>query len=197
MMPQSPNENLAKFVDVFLRSRCFFRNRVLHDIGAALEHGFAVRAHLGQLSSPTEGFIESMLECCQPTSLDHMDHVRDHEVAALAKSDTVVTFVPGANYFLDWEQYPPARKFIDSGVAVALATDYNPGNVADRQHADGDVVGVHAHENVTRRGDLLPQRLTGLGHWSRRSQGTLEPGKDADLAVFDVRDYREIPYWFG
>jgi len=51
---------------------------------------------------PTEGFIESMLECCQPTSLDHMDHVRDHEVAALAKSDTVVTFVLVRIIFLDW-----------------------------------------------------------------------------------------------
>ena len=138
-----------------------------------------------------------MLECCQPTSLDHMDHVRDREVAALAKSDAVVTFVPGANYFLGLEQYPPARKFIDSGVAVALATDYNPGTSPTLSMPMAMSLAC-THMKMSPAEAIAAATINGawaLGLADRK--GTLEPGKDADLAVFDVRDYREIPYWFG
>ena len=62
-----------------------------------------------------------------PASFDHMDRVSDDDILQLSKHDTIATFVPGANYFLGVKEYPPARKFIDAGVPVALATDYNPG----------------------------------------------------------------------
>ena len=68
----------------------------------------------------------------------------------LAKHDTVATLVPGANYFLGLKEYPDARRLIDAGVPVALATDYNPRYLADHQHADGDVAGVHSYEDVAR-----------------------------------------------
>ena len=138
-----------------------------------------------------------MLECCRPTSLDHMDHVRDHEMTALAKSDTVVTFVPGANYFLGLEKYPQARKFIDSGVAVALATDYNPGTSPTVSMPMAMSLAC-THMKMSPAEALAAATINGawaLGLADRK--GSLEPGKDADLAVFDVRDYREIPYWFG
>ena len=62
-----------------------------------------------------------------PASLDHMDYVTDADIALLARVDTVATLLPAANYFLGLDRFPPARKLIDAGVAVALATDYNPG----------------------------------------------------------------------
>jgi imidazolonepropionase len=197
MLPAVAKRKLAKFVDVFCDRGAFSEIECSTIFGAALEHGFAVRAHLGQLSSPTEGFIESMLECCQPASLDHMDHVRDHEVAALAKSDTVVTFVPGANYFLGLEKYPAARKFIDSGVAVALATDYNPGT-SPTVSMPMTMSLACTHMKMSPAEAIAAATINGasaLGLADRK--GSVEPGKDADLAVFDVRDYREIPYWFG
>ncbi len=197
MLPAVAKRKLAKFVDVFCDRGAFSEIECSTIFGAALEHGFAVRAHLGQLSSPTEGFIESMLECCQPASLDHMDHVRDREVAALAKSDTVVTFVPGANYFLGLEKYPPARKFIDSGVAVALATDYNPGTSPTVSMPMAMSLAC-THMKMSPAEAIAASTINGawaLGLADRK--GSVEPGKDADLVVFDVRDYREIPYWFG
>jgi imidazolonepropionase len=57
-----------------------------------------------------------------------MDHVNEDDIPQLAKRNTVATLVPGANYFLGWKKYPPARRLIDAGVPVALATDYNPGS---------------------------------------------------------------------
>src|SRR5258708_19732632 len=63
-----------------------------------------------------------------PASLGHMDHVNAADLPVLARSGTIATFVPGANYFLGLSKYPDARRFVESGVAVALATDYNPGS---------------------------------------------------------------------
>ena len=197
MLPAVAKRKLARFVDVFCDRGAFSEIECSKIFGAALEHGFAVRAHLGQLSSPKEGFIEATLECCRPASFDHMDHVRDHEVAALAKCDTVVTFVPGANYFLGLEKYPPARTYIEAGVAVALATDYNPGTSPTVSMPMAMSLAC-THMKMKPAEAIAASTINGawaLGVADRK--GSVEAGKDADFAVFDVRDYREIPYWFG
>jgi imidazolonepropionase len=197
MLPAVAKRKLAKFVDVFCDRGAFSEIECSTIFGAALEHGFAVRAHLGQLSSPKPGFIEVTLECCRPTSFDHMDYVRDHEVTALAKSDTVVTFVPGANYFLGLAKYPAARKYIDAGVAVALATDYNPGTSPTVSMPMAMSLAC-THMKMSPAEAIASATINGawaLGVADRK--GSVEAGKDADLAIFDVRDYREIPYWFG
>jgi len=82
-----------------------------------------VRAHVCQL---TPAKLLPLMEF-HPASFDHMDYVSEEDVAMLAKFDTVATLLPAANYFLGLASFPPARKLIDAGVAVALATDYNPG----------------------------------------------------------------------
>src|SRR5882762_138872 len=197
MIPAVAKRKLAKFVDVFCDRGAFSEIECSMIFGAALEYGVPVRGHVGQLSYPKEGFIESTLECCQPASLDHMDHVRDDEVAALAKSDTVVTLVPGANYFWGLEKYPPARKFIDSGVAVALATDYNPGTSPTISMSMAMSLAC-THMKMSPAEAIAAATINGafaLGLGDRK--GSVEPGKDADMAVFDVRNYKEIPYWFG
>ena len=170
MMPAVAKQKLAQFVDVFCDRGAFSAEETEQIFAAAAAHGLRVRAHMGQLS---ETRIEPFLKF-RPASLDHMDHVNDADLPALAASDTVATLVPGANYFLGSKKYPTARKLIDSGVAVALATDYNPGTSPTISMTYGDVAGVHAYENVAggsdRRGD--DQRCICAG--PRRSQG--QPG---------------------
>jgi imidazolonepropionase len=126
-----------------------------------------------------------------------MDHVNNAELPALAQSDTVATFVPGANYFLGLSRYPDARRFIDSGVAVALATDYNPGSSPTLSMPMAMSLAC-THMKMAPEEAIAAGTINGA--WALRlaaSKGSLESGKDADLAVFDARDYREIPYWFG
>ena len=128
-------------------------------------------------------------------SLDHMDHVSDADIRQLAKTETVATLVPGANYFLGLEKFPPARKLIDGGVAVALATDYNPGSSPT---ASMPFVMSLACTHLKMSPAEAIAAATINGAWALRLQerkGSIEPGKDADLAVFDVEDYREIAYW--
>ena len=193
MIPQAARRKLAEFVDVFCDRGAFSAEETATIFAAAREHGLSTRAHVGQLS---ETPLEKLLEF-GPASLDHMDHVSDEDLARLAKSDTVATFVPGANYFLGLEKYAAARKFIEAGVPVALATDYNPGSSPT---ASMPFVMSLACTHMKMSPAEVVAAATINGACALRVQdrkGSIEPGKDADLAVFDVEDYREIPYWFA
>jgi imidazolonepropionase len=197
MIPQAARRKLAQFVDVFCDRGAFSEKDTATIFAAALQQGLDVRAHLGQLSAPAAGFVDSTINCCRPASLDHMDHVSDRDIAALAASDTVATLVPGANYFLGLDKYPPARKFIDAGVPVALATDYNPGSSPT---ASMPFVMSLACTHMKMSPAETVAAATINGACALRLQdrkGSIEPGKDADLAVFEVGDYREIAYWFA
>jgi imidazolonepropionase len=133
----------------------------------------------------------------QPLSLDHLDFVDANDIRLLAKSNTVATLVPGANYFLGLRDYPPARKLIDGGAAVAVATDYNPGTSPTASMSF--VLSLACTQmKMTPAEAISAGTINGawaLGLADRK--GSIEPGKDADLAIFDVKDYREIAYWFG
>ena len=193
MVPQAARRNLAQFVDVFCDKGAFNAEETEQIFDSARAHGLRVRAHMGQLS---ETSLAPFLRF-EPASFDHMDHVNDSDVAALARHDTVATLVPGANYFLGLQTYPDARRLIDSGVPVALATDYNPGTSPSISMAVAMSLAC-THMKMTPAETLAAATINGA--WALRladRKGSIESGKDADLAVFDVADYREIPYWFG
>src|SRR5262249_10249925 len=124
MIPQTVESRLAQFVDVFCDRGAFSQEDSLRVFEAARRNGLPVRAHVSQLTRTPLQHLLSFY----PASLDHVDHVDDSDIALLAESDTIATLVPGANHFLGLEKSPPARKLIDSGVGVALATDFNPGS---------------------------------------------------------------------
>lgn len=193
MIPAVAKRKLAQFVDVFCDRGAFSAEETAQIFAAAKKNDLAVRAHVGQLS---ETQLSPLLRF-QPASLDHMDHVNDADLPALARSDTVATLVPGANYFLGLSRYPNARRLIESGIAVALATDYNPGTSPTLSMP-------MAMSLACTQMKMSPAEVIAAatinGAWALRladRKGSVEPGKDADLAVFDVSDYREIPYWFG
>jgi imidazolonepropionase len=193
MMAAIAKRKLAQFVDVFCDHGAFSAEEAAQIFAAAEEHGLAVRAHLGQLSETRLGPLLRY----RPASLDHMDHVNDADLPTLAQSDTVATFVPGANYFLGLSRYPDARRFIDSGVAVALATDYNPGSSPTLSMPMAMSLAC-THMKMSPAETIAAATINGA--WALRfadRKGSVEAGKDADLAVFDASDYREIPYWFG
>ena len=193
MMPAVVKRKLAAFADVFCDRGAFSAEETEQIFEAARDNGLALRAHVGQLS---ETRLEAFLRF-EPTSLDHMDYVNDADLPALARSGTIATFVPGANYFLGLTRYPNARKLIEAGVAVALATDYNPGSSPTLSMPMAMSLAC-THMKMTPAEAIGAATINGA--WAllmADRKGTIEPGKDADLAVFDVKDYREIPYWFG
>src|SRR5689334_3848455 len=193
MIPRAAREKLAQFVDVFCDKGAFTPAQTEQIFAAADAKGLAVRAHMGQLSETT---LAPFLRF-KPASFDHMDHVSDSDVQQLAKNDTVATLVPGANYFLGLKDYPNARRLIDSGIPVALATDYNPGTSPTISMAMAMSLAC-THMKMSPSEAIAAATINGA--WALRlaeRKGTIESGKDADFAVFNVKDYREIPYWFG
>jgi imidazolonepropionase len=193
MIPLASERKLARFVDVFCDKGAFTAEETEEIFEAAEQHGLDVRAHMGQLS---ETALEPLLRF-NPASLDHMDHVSADDILQLAKRDTVATLVPGANYFLGMKEYPAARKLIDAGVPVALATDHNPGTSPTISMPMAMSLAC-THMNMSPAEAIAAATINGA--WALRladRKGSIEPGKDADIAIFAVDDYREIPYWFG
>jgi imidazolonepropionase len=193
MIPQAARRKLAQFVDVFCDKGAFTSAETEKIFEAAARHGLSVRAHVGQLS---ETLLRPFLRF-NPASFDHMDHISEGDIAELATHDTVATLVPGANYFLGLKEYRQARRLIDAGVPVALATDYNPGTSPTLSMPMAMSLAC-THMKMSPAEAIAAATINGawaLGIADRK--GTIEPGKDADLAVFSVEDYREIPYWFG
>ncbi len=191
MIPLAAERKLAQFVDVFTDRGAFSAQDTERIFDAAKKHGLGVRAHVCQLS---ETELRPLLRF-NVASLDHLDHVSDEDIRQLAKAETVATLVPGANYFLGLEKFPPARKLIDGCAAVALATDYNPGSSPT---ASMPFVLSLACTHLKMSPAEAIAAATVNGAWALRMQqrkGSIEAGKDADLAVFDVEDYREIAYW--
>jgi len=193
MIPRAARRKLAQFVDVFCDKGAFTPGEAEQIFEAAQQHGLSVRAHIGQLS---ETVLRPFLRF-NPASFDHMDHVNDDDILELAGQNTIATLVPGANYFLGMKEYPKARKLIDAGVPVALATDYNPGTSPTLSMPMAMSLAC-THMKMSPAEAIAASALNGA--WALRvadRKGTIEAGKDADLAVFAVEDYREIPYWFG
>jgi imidazolonepropionase len=191
MIPQAAKRKLAQFVDVFMERGAFTVDDTARIFDAAQKHGLGVRAHVCQLS---EGRLQSLLRY-NPVSFDHMDHVNDDDIRELAQRDTIATLVPGANYFLGLPNFPPARKLIDAGVPVALATDYNPGS-SPTPNMPFVLSLACTHMKMSPAEAISAATINGA--WALRladRKGSIEPGKDADLAVFEADNYREIPYW--
>jgi imidazolonepropionase len=193
MIPRAAGRKLAQFVDVFCDHGAFTADETEQIFAAAEKYRLSVRAHIGQLS---ETVLRPFLRF-NPASFDHMDHVNGSDIQELAKHDTVATLVPGANYFLGLKEYPNARRLIDAGVPVALATDYNPGTSPTISMPMAMSLAC-THTKMSPAEAVAAATVNGA--WALRvadHKGSIETGKDADLAIFDVEDYREIPYWFG
>jgi imidazolonepropionase len=193
MIPAAAQRKLAQFVDVFCERGAFTPEQSQRILRSAVEHGLGVRAHVCQL---TPARLEPLLEL-HPASLDHMDCVSDDDASLLAHSNTVATLLPAANYFLGLSTFPPARMLIDCGVAVALATDYNPGT-APTPSMPLVLSLACTHMKMTPAEAITAATYNGACALRvEQKKGSLEVGKDADIAVFDVADYRELAYWFG
>ena len=193
MIPAAAQRKLADFVDVFCERGAFTTEQSERILRTAVQHGLGVRAHVCQLTevrlAPLAGF--------QPASFDHMDFVSQEDTAALARSDTIATLLPAANYFLGLQSFPPARKLIDAGVAVALATDYNPGT-APTPSMPFVLSAACTHMKMSPAEAITAATYNGACALRLQSRkGSLEAGKDADVAIFEATDYRELAYWFG
>lgn len=193
MIPFAARRKLAEYADVFCERGAFTLEQSEAVLAAAQRHGLGVRAHVCQFTASNL----SGLLALRPASLDHMDCATSQDVTALAQSSTVAVLLPGANYFLGDKAYPNARRLIDAGAAVALATDFNPGT-SPTPSLPFVMSLACTHMRMTPAEAISAVTINAASALRLESRkGSIEPGKDADLAVFDTGDYREIAYWFA
>ncbi|MFL6386063.1 MAG: imidazolonepropionase [Terriglobales bacterium] len=193
MIPLVAKKKLAKYVDVFCERGAFTQEQSEKVLAAAREHGLGTRAHVCQF---TPAKLRPLLEY-QPASFDHMDCVQAEDVSLLAQGETVAVLLPGANYFLGHKDFPDARRLIDAGVPLALATDYNPGT-SPTPSMPFVISLACTHMKMTPAEAIAAATINAACSLRlQERKGSLEAGKDADMAVFDVKDYREIAYWFA
>jgi len=186
-------KKLAQYVDVFCERGEFTQEQSERVLAAARQHGLGTRAHVCQFTAANLG---PLLEH-QPASLDHMDCVQPEDISLLACGDTVAVLLPGANYFLGHQEFPDARKLIDAGVPIAIATDYNPGT-SPTPSMPFMVSLACTHMKMTPAEAVASSTINAACALRLQARkGSLEAGKDADMAVFAVKDYREIAYWFA
>jgi imidazolonepropionase len=192
MIPAAALQKLADFVDVFCERGAFNIQQTERLFAAARKAGLGVRAHVCQFTPQDL----SKLARFEAASYDHLDCLTDRDLAALAHQNTVATLLPGAAYFLA-HAYPMARRLIDAGAAVALATDFNPGTSPTASMLQ--VLSLACTQMRVHPAEAISAATINGAHAVRlgNRKGSIEPGKDADLAIFDVKDYREICYWFG
>jgi len=194
MMPEVVNEGLAEFCDAFCDRGAFTRKQSKQVLSEGQLHGLVPRLHAEQLShtGATQLAVELGAASC-----DHLDRINDSDVRALGKSNTVATLLPGCDFHLGGKQYAPARKLIEAGAIVALATDYNPGTSPTVSMSM--VLSLACTQLRMNPAEAIAAATINAAFALRREKrlGSLEKGKQADLAVFEVEDYREIPYYFG
>jgi imidazolonepropionase len=193
MLPEIARQKLAEFCDVFCETGVFDLDESRRILDAAHALGFRLKLHADELTPLGGAELAGRLRAA---SADHLLCITDAGIDALAGSETVATLLPGTAFFLGLP-YAPARKLLERGVAVALASDCNPGTCMTENLP---LVGAMACTQMK----MLPAEavsaltLNAAAALGRSEQvGSLEAGKQADLVVYDVPDYRHLFYHFG
>jgi imidazolonepropionase len=193
MLPAVAAEGLATFCDVFCDRGAFTLGEAETVLEAARALGLGLKIHADEFESLGATELAVRLGAA---SADHLLQVRESGIRALAAGRTVATLLPGTALFLGLP-YAPARTLLDAGATLALATDFNPGSSPCASMATVWALASCAM-GVSVDAALRALTLGGARALALDAQvGCLAPGYRADVGLFDVADYREIPYFFG
>jgi imidazolonepropionase len=194
MIPRVAQEKLARFADVFCEPGAYTVAESRTILNAALRAGLRVKLHADELRP--SGGAELAVEL-GATSADHLGAITDDGIGALAGSDTVATLLPGTLMFLGKDRQAPARALLDRGAAVALATDFNPGTSPTPNFPLILTLAV-SQLRLSAAEAVLAATVNGAAALGMAAEtGQVAPGYRADLALFDIEDVRELPYWYG
>jgi imidazolonepropionase len=194
LIPEVAAGQLAEFCDVFSDRGAFSRSDSKKILETGKRHGLVPRIHAEQLSRTGATQLAVQLGAA---SCDHLEQLNKADIRTLAKSKTVATLLPGCDFHLGLTKYAPARELIEAGAIVALATDYNPGTSPTMSMPM--ILSLACSQLRMSPAEAIAAATINAAYSLRRAEqiGSLEVGKQADIAVFDVDNYREIPYYFG
>lgn len=194
MLPVIARDGLARFADVFCEPGVFTVAESRTILLAARAAGLGIKLHADELTTGGGAELAGELHA---TSADHLAAVSDQGIAALGSGGTVATLLPGTMLFLGKTTQAPARRLIDAGVPVALATDFNPGTSPTSNFPLILTLGV-SQLRLSVAEAFIAGTVNGAAALGMADRvGQLVAGFSADLALWPCSDVREIPYWYG
>ncbi len=197
-LPRVAEQGIARFCDVFCEAGVFSAAQTAAVFEAALAMGLRLRVHADELAPSGGAELAARMGCF---SADHLAEPSDEGVAALAAAATnhpvVATLLPATSWFMGKHHFAPARRFIDAGVPVALATDLNPGTSPTVSLPL--VMSIACVEMGLSPAEALTAVTVNAAHSLGLGDriGSIEPGKQADLVVWDVPSVDQLAYWLG
>ncbi len=189
-----PANRIPFFCDVFTERNAFDLEQSRQILDTARSLGFGIKAHVDQFTNLGGSYLGVELNAA---SIDHLDAISEEEIFHLAASDTIGIVIPTENFNAGKTSYAPARKLIDAGCAVAISTDYNPGSAPCPSIPMAMAISCRYQKLLPSEAlnavTINAAHAVGIGE----SHGSIEIGKQADLLIADVGDYRQIAYEFG
>lgn len=194
MLPEISKRKLAEFCDIFCEENVYTVEESRQIQEAAKNLGLKLKFHADELKSTGGAELAAAMGA---TSADHLVYISDVGIKALTASRTVATLLPGTSFSLRSKQYAPARKLIESGAIVALATDCNPGS-SYCENLPFMTTLASLHYKMTAAEAISAITVNAACAIGRQDRiGRLEPGMQADMVIWDMQDYRELPYHYA
>ena len=194
MLPRVANGTLAEFCDVFCERGYFDAEESTRILTAARNLGLRIRIHADQLSNSGAAKLAAELKA---TTADHLEKTDEQGIAAMKSAGVQPVLLPGSVYALGLSDYPRARQMIEAGLAVVIATDFNPGSSPTASMPM--ILSLACTQMKMSPAEAITAATINPAHSLNRGDniGSLQRGKLANFAVFDCEDYRELAYWFG
>jgi imidazolonepropionase len=194
MLPRIASEKLAESCDVFCERGYFNIEQSRTILGAAKKLGLKLRGHVDQLSNSGGAKLMADLGA---TTADHLEKTDQQGIAAMKSAGVQPILLPGSVYALGLSDYPYAREMIEAGLAVVIATDFNPGSSPTPSMSM--ILSLACTQMKMSPAEAIAAATINAAYSLNRGNkiGSLERGKVANFSIFDCEDYRELAYWFG
>jgi imidazolonepropionase len=193
MLPKAAKRKLAKFIDIFCEKGYFDKGDTERILSAGASYGLIPKVHTDQFYSI--GGVD-VAKKVKAISVDHLEVLNTGGIKTLKGTDIIATLLPGCSYFLNMV-YPPARKIIENGIPVALATDFNPGSCMTENM---QMIMSLASLKMKMTAEEIINAVTINGAYAlfiQEKTGNLAAGKQADILIFDFPNYKDLIYHFG
>jgi imidazolonepropionase len=194
IIPRVAEKSLAEFCDVFCEEMAFSLEESQKILETGKRYGLKPKIHADQLSS---GGGAELAADVGAYSADHLEYISPNGIERMAEKGVTAILLPGASFFLSMKKLPPVREMIGKGVTVALASDLNPGSSMTESLPLIMTMGCTMFRMVPAEVIQATTIHAAKSMGRKRTIGSLEVGKQADVVIFDIPNYRYLPYHFG
>ena len=194
MLERVKAEGLAEYCDVFVEVGAFSPSEAKTILEQAKKQGLKLKLHAGEFNDIGGAELGAELGA---VSIDHLDYISERGMELMAEKKTVGVLLPGVPFHLMTNKYAPARKLIEAGVPIALATDFNPGSCPTLSMQM--IIALACRQLKMTPAEAINAATINAAYALDRGDkvGSIEVGKKADIIVLDIPHHQQLPYWFG